>query len=209
MEIRQTYLATAAVAVELLGDAEVAARWDGASVLADLSLGGLASHLGRAVLQVDVYLDAPVPEGRPIGAAVYYARLAGTRDLGSPLNVGVRERSAQLAARGHGAVLAEVAASLEHLRGRLPAEPAERRLEALGHVLTLDDYLRTRVVELVVHIDDLAASLGRPTPELPEPATESALQTLVGVAGLVHGPLPVLRAMARRERQGPEVLQIL
>ena len=49
-------------------------------------------------------------------------------------------------------------------------------------VLTLDDYLGTRLVELCVHVDDLAVSLGEPAPPLPEEATGLAVRILVDVA---------------------------
>ena len=37
-----------------------------------------------------------------------------------------------------------------------------------GWSLTTEDYLTTRLMEMVVHSDDLAASVGVPTPEFPE-----------------------------------------
>jgi hypothetical protein len=75
--------------------------------------------------------------------------------------------------------------------------------------MTLDEYLRTRVVELVVHADDLAASVGvEPVP--PQPATTAvAIDVLVGVARIRHGDMAVLRALARRERDTVRALRVL
>jgi hypothetical protein len=75
--------------------------------------------------------------------------------------------------------------------------------------MMLDEYLRTRVVELVVHADDLAASIGV---ELvpPQPATcRVAIDVLVDAARIRHGDMAVLRALARRERGPVEALRVL
>jgi hypothetical protein len=76
-------------------------------------------------------------------------------------------------------------------------------------VIRLDDYLATRLVELCVHTDDLAASLELPAPQLPEPATAAAICTLVDVARIRHGDAAVLRALARRERDAVSALRVL
>jgi hypothetical protein len=64
----------------------------------------------------------------------------------------------------------------------------------------VNDFLLTRVMELVVHADDLAVSLGIATPPMPEAATEATIQLLSRIAAWRHGPLSVVRALARRER---------
>jgi hypothetical protein len=76
-------------------------------------------------------------------------------------------------------------------------------------VLTLDDYLGTRLVELCVHVDDLAVSGGEPAPSLPEGATGRAVEILVDVARLRQGDPGVLRALTRRERDPVEALRVL
>ena len=75
--------------------------------------------------------------------------------------------------------------------------------------MTVDEYLRTRVVELVVHADDLAASVGV-APMAPRPETgKIAIDALVDVARIRHGDLAVLRALARRERDPVGALRVL
>jgi hypothetical protein len=71
--------------------------------------------------------------------------------------------------------------------------------------LAVDDLLLTRVMELVVHADDLAVSLGIPTPAMPAEATDATIRLLARVAAWRHGPLAVVRALARRER-APETI---
>ncbi len=74
--MRALYLDTAAVAVQLLGDAAVERAWASASVLPDFEVGGLAAHLARSVLQVEWYLDAEIGDAEPITAPEYYAGLS-------------------------------------------------------------------------------------------------------------------------------------
>jgi hypothetical protein len=57
-----------------------------------------------------------------------------------------------------------------------------------------------RMMELVIHIDDLAVSAGVPTPELPNPATDAVIGILATLAARRHGTVPVLRALTRAER---------
>jgi hypothetical protein len=96
------------------------------------------------------------------------------------------------------------------MRQRLEAEPPERLVRVFDDmVIRLDDYLATRLVELCVHVDDLAVSLGEPAPPLPEAATGLAVRILVDVARQRHGDRAVLRALTRRERDPAEALRVL
>lgn len=212
MSTRDIYLAAASQALDLLADPRVASQWDQASALPQMAVGALAGHLGRSVLQVDWYLESEPPpkDARCLSAIGYYAGLVGVDDRGSELNVGVRQRAEESAASGHHALLAQVSQGLARLRERLPGEPADRRLEVFrGRVLLLDEYLKTRLIEITVHVDDLAVSLGLATPEMPEPALETAIGVLVGVARARQGTLAVLRALTRRERDPGSALRAL
>lgn len=51
-----------------------------------------------------------------------------------------------------------------------------------GWSLRRDDFLLTRMLEIVVHADDLAVSLGVPTPHFPDPVFEPVRDLLVRLA---------------------------
>jgi hypothetical protein len=55
-------------------------------------------------------------------------------------------------------------------------------------------------MEIVVHSDDLAASVGLPTPEFPESVAAPVLALLTGVATRRHGQAAVVRALSRPQR---------
>ncbi len=66
--------------------------------------------------------------------------------------------------------------------------------------LTLADLLITRMMEIAVHDDDLACSVGRPTPALPDEVTDTVVVLLARLAVRRHGPVTVVRAFSRAER---------
>lgn len=129
--LRETYLGAAERAVGLLGTGAVADAWDAESLLAGMSVGALAGHLARSVLQVEWFLDGVVVGADPVSSVQYYARLVGTSRPGSPLNVGVRARSEETAAAGPRTVAEQARAALERLVRRLAEEPADRHVTVL------------------------------------------------------------------------------
>ena len=209
MDIRQAYLDTAAVAVNMIGAREVGDRWNDDSVLPEFTIRGLAGHLARSILQVEWFLDMPQPDDPPVTAVQYYAELAGVDDVDSDLNVGVRARGEETAAGGWARLYLDTGNVYERLRARLPTIPPDTKVLAIGRSLTVDEYLKTRLIELTVHLDDLALSLHAQPPALPEAATTVAIAVLVGVARARNGDLAVLRALTRRERDAGDALRVL
>jgi hypothetical protein len=204
------FLDAAATAVRLLERPEVAGHWAEASVPREFSVAGLAGHLFRGMSTVERYLDEPEPGEAGISAASYFDTVIRSADISDPANQAIRARGEEAAAGGPAALASDARATLERLTSRLAGEGPGRPVRVVGGlVLTLDEYLRTRVVELVVHADDLAASVGvEPVP--PQPATTAvAIDVLVGVARIRHGDLAVLRALARRERDTVGALRVL
>jgi hypothetical protein len=74
-------------------------------------------------------------------------------------------------------------------------------------VVRFSDWLPTRVMELVVHGDDLAASVGIDAPP-PSEAAAVTIDLMVALARAVHGDLAVVRALARRERASRPVFPV-
>jgi len=206
--IRNLYVETADRAIDLIADPDTASRWEQPSVLARMSVGELAGHLARSILQVEWYLDAPYRDAAPIDAATYYVREGDTADLDSAHNQGIRARSVETARPGHDHVVASIRSTLDRLRVRLPTEPEGRLVEALGRVLPLDEYLKTRLIEITVHFDDLSLSTGFAGVLPPPEAIAVAVETLFVAAQRKHGPAAVLTALTRRERDQVQALRV-
>ncbi|MDN5855465.1 MAG: maleylpyruvate isomerase N-terminal domain-containing protein [Actinomycetia bacterium] len=209
--IRNAYLDAADTAAGLLADGRIATAWDRPSVLDGMTVGALAGHLVRSVLQVEWFLDGAVDGTPNVSAATYYARITDAPDPDSDLNRGVRARSDETAQLGPDTIASGAAEALPRLRTRLPDEPADRAVPILhrpGEQLLLDDYLQTRCVELAVHTEDLALSVGSPA-RTPPPALGIAVELLVSAARERHGDATVLHALARRERDETDALRVL
>jgi hypothetical protein len=207
---REAFLATGRVAADLLARPEVEAAWDGPSALPEFTVRGLAGHLLRATGSVEAYLDRPEPDDDPIGAAGYYVQAVDEPDVNSELHRAIRQRGEDEAAGGFAAVRDRSRELLDRLALRLAGEPPNRKVRAYKDiVLVIDDYLVTRMIELTVHVDDLAVSVGLPPPHLPAEAMRLSIGALVEAARLKHGDLAVLRALTRRERDQVQALRVL
>jgi Mycothiol maleylpyruvate isomerase N-terminal domain len=208
-EIRSAFLASARVCADVVRHPAVGQRWDSPSALEHFSVRGLAGHLVRATGSAEAYLDRPEPEAAPISSAEYYAAAVDDTDIESSLHVAVREKGEAEAAEGHPALVDKLDGLVERLHGRLETEPEGRLVSVFKDlVLRLDDYLVTRIVEQLVHCDDLAVSIAIDTPPAPAGAMELAFANLVDIARVRHGDLAVLRAFTRRERDSAEALRI-
>jgi hypothetical protein len=202
-EIRELYLQVAADAAALLTAPEVADGWQRPSALAEFSVAGLAGHLAGQVFFIPEMLAEPVPSEPAISLQEYYQHASWLgSDLDTPVNQGIRSAGEDTAADGPAALAARVAACVEDLRSTLPSAPDRlvRRSTWGPWSVTLDDFVTTRTLELVIHSDDLAHSVGLPTPAFPARAVETVVDLLSRIALRRHGATAVLRALSRAER---------
>jgi hypothetical protein len=201
--MRKAYVDAAATAALLLRDPAVGASWAAPSALEKWSVGGLAGHLARQIVHLPYELDQPVPDGRPISLLDHFARSQwAVGDIEDAANTGIRHRGDREAADGAGVLIARTDDVLAELRSRLPSEAHDRLVHLPGGPwsLSLDDFLTTRLLEIVVHCDDLAVSVGVGTPPLPQQAVDVVLGLLCQLASRRHGPIALLRALSRAER---------
>jgi hypothetical protein len=202
------FLVAGASALELLGRVEVVSRWSEPSALPEMSVGGLSAHLGSQVLSVHAAVTAgtAATDQRPVPLLEHYQRVPWLASgLDGDANVAIREEAETSAGIGHDALVAGVQAALDDLRRAfarsLPAGlPPAIRLPHWGWSLSFDDFLVTRVMEIVVHSDDLAASIDVEPPQLPQAVLGPVLALLVGVSLQRHGQAAVVRALSRSER---------
>jgi hypothetical protein len=205
--VHADYLVAAQSALDLVGQVPVVLRWSEPSALQELSVAGLAAHLGSQVLAVRAALTTGtgVTDEKPVTLIEHYERVQWLgAGLDNAANVAIRERSEADAAQGHDALVATLGGAIPEIRtafGSLELPPA-MRMPAWEWSLSFDDYLLTRVLEIVVHSDDLAVSVDVPPPPLPEPVLGPVLALLVGVALRRHGQAALVRALARSERAG-------
>ncbi|GAA2376091.1 hypothetical protein Cme02nite_10310 [Catellatospora methionotrophica] len=201
--IREAYLQAALSAAALVGDPAVAAAWAGPSALAGFTVAGLAGHLAAQVVNVPKVLRAPAPDGPPVALADHYSRVRWIgADLDADVNVQIRAGGEAVAVGGPAALAEQTGQAVRELRTLLAEEPADRLVSppAGPWAMTLDDFLVTRLMEIAVHGDDLAYSVGLPTPDQPPAVIGPVLALLSELAVRRHGQAAVLRALTRAER---------
>lgn len=196
------FLAAADVALALIDRPEVAARWSEPSALPRLSVGGLAVHLGNQAVRV-AQLVAKDPGDLPVlGAAdEHYARSTWpTATLDDPVNDRSPDEEGALA--GPAALHARVVEHVEVVRAAFADGTAVPVVPVpwAGWALRREDFLLTRLLEVVVHSDDLAVSVGVPTPTFPDEVFAPVRDLLVRLAVERHGQSQVVAALTRSER---------
>jgi hypothetical protein len=204
---RSDFLVAAQSALELIGQVEVVQKWGEPSALAELSVGGLAAHLGEQILPVHAALTAGtnVTDEEPVSLLEHYDRVAwANTGIDDQSNVTIREGAEQHAAPGHDALMKSLEHAMRDIRTAFDALvlPPAIRMPWWDWALSFEDYLVGRVMEIVVHNDDLAVSVDTPPPLLPEEVLGPVLALLVGVSLHKHGQAAVVRALSRSERAG-------
>jgi hypothetical protein len=207
-EISTAYLTAAEHARSLLADDAVRDRWESPSALEKMSVGALACHLATQVLNARSLVAAGPSEQEPIALVEHYARAAWVGSaIDDKVNVGIREEAEESAADGVEALLAKVDEALAELRDRLTEadRPAVLLIPWQGWSLTLEDFLVTRMMEIVVHSDDLAVSVDVPTLDLPDEVLAPVLGLLTSLSVRRHGQVAVVRALSRAERAPKDI----
>jgi hypothetical protein len=181
----------------------VAAAWSEESSCAGMSVGGLTHHVLGQVRNSTLLLSQPPRDDPPIALLDHYARAAWVESSADDeANVSIRDGDNAAASDGPAAVLGVIPALLEQLPALLAAArtPDTVHIPWQGWSLSTDDFLVTRAMELVVHSDDLASSVGLPTPEFPPTVVAHTVDLLAGVAMRRHGQAAVVRALSRPQR---------
>ena len=183
----------------------MAGAWEQESALPGLTVGGLAVHLAsQADAAVEFLGLEPVPADAPLVAlADSFARADWfTAPVDAPENTSIRDEFNAMAAVGP----ERAAQWLQQSRAQLPAAVQgagpTTYVPWLGCRLATDDFLVVRLMEVVVHADDLAASVGLPTPAFDDDALHPALSLLALLGARRHGQDAAVRALSRAERAG-------
>ncbi|OLZ64249.1 hypothetical protein AV521_36350 [Streptomyces sp. IMTB 2501] len=211
MSAMDAYLGAAEEALALLEAPEVATAWEQPSVLAKMTVGGLAGHLAYQILSVSPVLQVCVnstlqespPQAAPIPLLEHYARAAWIdAPLDGEVNAGIRAKGEGIAAQGASWLAKLARTSFVEQRTKLAECSGDQAvfMPQTGWALCLDDFLVTRMLELAVHTDDLAVSVGLAVPQLPEDAFDPVLVLLARLAARRHGQAALLRALTRVER---------
>jgi uncharacterized protein (TIGR03083 family) len=203
------------VTAAVVASPEVASAWSAPSALPDYRVGELAAHILLATARLELVLvESPASAERTVvDVPAFYGmnRVEDPSDTGAGHHALIRAAAADTAERGPEPVADELRGTLDRVRPALATADPARPLPVLNvrHGATsLRDYLRTRVLELTVHGDDLAASVGL-SYDVPPAAADVTLGVCLELARARSGDLAVMRAFTRRERADADVLRVL
>ncbi len=180
----------------------VAEAWDRESVLPGTTVGGLTRHLVSQPECAVEFLAMPGPADAPLLSLVGHYDLVNwlAAPISAPENTSIRDEFNQLGSAGQADSVAVLDRSLDLLDSAIDAAGPTTYVPWQNCVLATDDFLVVRLMEMVVHADDLACSVGMPTPEFSPEVFEPVLALLAALAARRHGEGPVLRTLSRGER---------
>ncbi|UFU07159.1 maleylpyruvate isomerase family mycothiol-dependent enzyme [Ruania halotolerans] len=144
------------------------------SSLPEWTVGDLVAHLGRALDAITA--AEPDPTSEPVPLADY---LSGYADDAAQIDRRTKEFSAAIAHDPLGGLDATVARAFAHLDTLAPAGP-DAVIRTRRGPITVQDFVISRLVELVVHGYDLAPAMAAPVP-VDAGARELVAQALVDV----------------------------
>ncbi|MEU0551050.1 maleylpyruvate isomerase N-terminal domain-containing protein [Micromonospora sp. NPDC005979] len=192
----------ASIALDLIRHPEVAARWSRPSALPHLSVGALACHLGRQAIRAAELLPASADLPTLESADSHYERAAWVTE-GTPDEDAVAAGPDEAdALRGPDDLHARSGEALTQVNDLLTRGAALDLVPIpwQGWSLRRADFLLTRQLEIVVHSDDLAVSVGVPTPVFPAGVFDPVRDLLVRLAVRRHGQSALIGALSRSER---------
>lgn len=196
---------------------EVTEGWDDPSALDGLTVGALVAHLLVATERLALVLEADPPsvdEVRVVGPREFYGpnRIDEPAQLAEGVPAALRQGASSRADSGADVVVSDLVALPARLRPLVDGAPDDRLVPVIqvrGGAARLDDYLVTRVIELVVHTDDIACSTGQLLPDVAPEVLSIVTSAFLDLAVGRSGTRAVVRAFARRERADGDVLRVL
>ena len=210
---RDVFFAATSSVGDLIASPTVGYHWGEWSRLEGFTVGGLSGHIVRSVQVLLDLLERPLPQGARV---VTPAELLGVKRpkgpvLDDPVAESIVDDGENRAESGQGAVVKtfrDLVSRAELVLGDLTATTIIPTIRIPDGITSLGIYLTTRVVELVVHGDDLVSSV-RIEWQPPFEAGALAIGMLVHIAYAQHGAVEVLRVLARSERASPDVFPVL
>jgi hypothetical protein len=128
-------------------------------------------------------------------------------DRDDPVHAAVRSSAAVQALEGVNELASRASAALDGVRADVEATSLDLVIDCWGLPLRFGDFLRGRILELVVHADDLACSIGAESSGVPHEAIELACSLGISVAIRRNGATPVLRALFRSDMHSRDPLR--
>jgi hypothetical protein len=206
---RDAVVRAADAIVDLVSRPEVATQWKRESSCVGMTVGGLTWHLVSQPAMVVSLVGAGPDAGtgsETVDILEHYARARWVgEDVDGETNRAIREAADTQASDGPEAAVTFLLRARAGLAAVLAAAPATTYVPWQGWSLATDDFIVTRLMETVVHADDLAASIPVPTPAFDTAVLDPVLRLLTALALRRHGQDALVRTLTRPQRAPAEV----
>jgi hypothetical protein len=185
----------------------VADAWSRGSALAGMTVGGLARHLVSQPECAVAFLTTPGPPDAEVLTLVgHYDRVDWLdASVEAPENTSIRDDFNEMGSAGHSESVEVLARSLDRLGAAIDTAGPTTYVPWQDCRLPTDDFLVVRLMEVVVHADDLACSVGVATPAFSPEVVEPVLALLAALAVRRRGQDAVLRTLSRSERSAGSI----
>jgi hypothetical protein len=192
---------------DLIGSAAVADAWERESALPGMTVGGLARHLVSQPECAVEFLTTPGPPDAQVLTLVgHYDRVDWLHaPVDAAENTSIRDDFNQMGSAGHTESVKVLARSRDQLGPAIHAAGPTTYVPWQDCALPTDDFLVVRLMEIVVHADDLACSVGVTPPAFGTHVLEPVLALLAALAAQRRGQDAVLRALSRHERSAGSI----
>jgi len=204
------WMDAARATLAFIGDGRVSDRWSAESSLPLMTVSELTGHLVHSgILMVgEAFAIAEVSDSEPVTAAMMLSWVPADPD--SSIHADVRHVGGSHAAHGLQSLIERATVSLDAMaptvatvsQSKVVAFPWAPKLS-----MTAGELFLSRIVELVVHVDDLARSVGEPTIPLDDRAIATACHVAADINIVRHGPTAVVRSLCRPDRSSPDTLR--
>jgi hypothetical protein len=181
---------------------EVAGAWEGESVLPGMTVGGLTRHLVSQFESAVEFLGVQPPaHASLVSLAELYRRTDWfSAPVDAPENTSIRDDFNAMAADGQADSILALQRAGAALPGAITAAGPATYVPWQDCSLSTEDFLTVRLMEVVVHTDDLATSTAQPMPSFDAEIVHPALALLAMLSAQRHGTVAAVRTLARAER---------
>lgn len=192
---------------ELISHPHVGHDWHRESRCEGMTVGGLTRHLIQQPQRIVDVVTAPTPDpGDPVmGLTEYYRQPSWSDDLDDAAHTANRDTANTDASTGYAAAVHDLAGVRARLADVLGRAGGVVRPPWQSGVFATDDFLVTRLMEMVVHSDDLATSVGLPTPAFGPAIVDPVVRLLAALSVNRHGEVAIIRALTRPQRASRDI----
>ena len=200
---RSAVIAAVDQLTDLVGSAEVDDAWDRESALPGMTVGGLARHLvSQPECAVEFLATPGPPDAQMMTLVGHYERVDWLHaPVDAPENTSIRDDFNLMGSAGHAESVEVLARARKQLGAAIDSAGPTTYVPWQDCALPTDDFLVVRLMEIVVHADDLAYSVDVAAPAFSPEVLEPAFALLTALAARRRGQDEVLRTLSRHERR--------